>query len=492
MVKVEIGDEGENGNWENIFLQIIDKKSMNMFDDLREVIDRHVNRIKANKDLQKEIYDFEPLQNCLVKYNNLYLRAKVHGVFGTEPDERLYRFFLCDYACFTNAKSSVLYNDFLYETTDEIVTFIPYQAIHSTLVGIQWDRFTKRYQVTKEHLYACAVVERNSEEKSKLNLYNLTLRSYKILMYECESENDFKTAVLFNKTLIDNGITMTDEETKHFLEYEIGGLEDPKDTCDDELITCDEFLKIAQNCEWNGSIGGTEVENIIKEVQTESIENKTAVIPKDSTILPSSDSEIEEQGHCTSDSNSKKSSISLTSSNVSNYASQPPPLTSLHRRPLTTWYENDCMIFLSIQAPDIKDYLLKVTQRNLVFAAEIQGEKYVLILNLLGSVDPQYVSHEIKGLNVVVRLVKYVFEKWPRLLEQPIKYPWLKYNFNAFDSKEMEYIMPQQRLHTVLENDLYRSKDGGDYDDDDSDSERELYQTYNPIHNNDDDCDPFS
>lgn len=549
IVKVEIGDEGENGNWENIFLQIIDKSFINKFDELNELITKHIENIKSSTEKQKEIFEFEPLQSCIVKYNNLYLRAKIYGVFGEKQQQRLYRFFLCDYACFTNAKTEDLYNDFLYETTEEIVAFTPYQAIHCTLAGIKWDRFNKRYQVTKDYLYACAVLENEDNEKTASNLHNLPINSYKILLYECEQENDFNSAILFNKSLVDNGITVYDEETKEFLEYDIA-MEDKKEFKaitskeeedieqivdisnkynKDEVFTFEQLIEFIKDDVFDydlddvmEDIEKVEVNNQNSNIKCDTDEAVTVCknpfiaqnIPNNDKIplinknltkqqfkIPTSDSEQDEQGHCTStSSNSVKSSISLSSTDASHVLtdaksllpSQPPPLKALNKRPQTTWYENDCMIFLSIYAPDVNEYLLEVSPKTILFVADIQGEKSVLILNLLGSINPQTVSHEIKGLNVIVRLQKVVFEKWPRLLKESTKYSWLKYNFNAFDSMEMEYIMPQQHLHTILDNELNFEEQQIDNYNSDEDSERELYQTYNPIQDNDDECDPFS
>lgn len=546
LVKVEIGDEGENGNWENIFLQIIDKSFTYKFDELNELICKHIESIKSSMKKQKEIFDFEPLQNCIVKYNKLYLRAKIYGVFGEKQQQRLYRFFLCDYACFTNAKTEELYNDFLYETTEEIVNFIPYQAIHCTLAGIKWDRFNKRYQVTKEYLYACAVLENEANDKTASYLHNLPINSYKILLYECEKENDFNSAILFNKSLVDNGITVYDEKTKEFLEYDIA-MEEKKEFNDnnskddenieeivdisnkynkDEVLTFEqlvEFIKANDiDCEFNEIMEDIEKIDVNKPNKTYESDNKNSVIKSDTnekpnladnhkiteideiinkqkSKVPTSDSEQDEQGHCTSNSSSSiKSSISLSSTDASKtdgvyiLSSQPPPLKALNKRPQTTWYQNDCMIYLSIYAPDIKDYLLEVSPKTILFVTDIQNEKFVLILNLLGSINPQTVSHEIKGLNVIVRLQKIIFEKWPRLLKESTKYSWLKYNFNAFDSMDMEYIMPQQYLHTMLDNELNCEQQQIDNYNSDEDSERELYQTYNPIQGNDDECDPFS
>lgn len=535
---MEIGDEGENGNWENVFLQTIDKKSMCLFDELNILIVKHVEQLKANNKNQQRTYDLKPSLNCLVKYNNLYLRAKIYAIYGASEQQKLYRFFLCDYACFTNAKAEELYEDFFYETTDEIVTFTPYQAVHCTLAGIKWDCFTKRYPVTKDYLYACAVAENITDPSGNADLKNFPIMSYKILLFECEKDNEFSNASLFNKVLLEKGITVCDEETKPFLEYEIGNAESergnsngasnekqevavPTAASEDKVLTYEElidFIKLkACDIDMNDVLldgqkldkekansNAVECKDTSKQPETDrNIEDVSLVEKKKVkgiTELTTSDSESEEQGHCTSISNSSnKSSASLISGDVSNGSASEsrlpavPFLKALHKRPQTTWYQNDCMIFLSVHAPDINNYFLEVTSKTLLFVATIQSEKFVLILNFLASVDCASVSHEIKGLNVVVRLKKTYFIKWPRLLQQSTKYSWLKYNFNAFDTKEMEYIVPQQNLHNMLVDTEtnYGNQDFSNYNSDD-DSERELYQTYNAIQDNDDDGDPFS
>ena len=516
IIKVEIGDETENGNWENIFLQITDKNFMFLFEELSELISKHVDTIKLSGVKQKEIFEFNNLHNCLVKYDNRYLRAKVYGVYG-EGEQRLYRFFLCDYACFTNVKYEDLYKDCLYETTKEITNFTPYQAVHCTLAGIKWNSYTTRYQVTKTYLYACAVLKSEIRETSSLNL---PINSYKILLYECENENEFSSAILFNKTLLKNDITVHDESTKIFLDYEIDcngikqdGEDEEEMNSSGELFTCEQLIKSIQSGAFDIELGDI-MDNV--QMNDEKTNNKDSA--KDTKILnsneitlshssqinynkvcarperskiPTSDSEVEEQGHCSSTTHC--SSTSLSSTEVSNCSSEsPPPLKTLYKRPLTTWYENDCMIFLSIYAPDVKEYSLEATSKAVLFVALIQGEKSVLHMNLLGYIDPCCISHEIKGLNVIVRLTKLVYEKWPRLLNESTKYCWLKYNFNAFDSSDIDNVMPQQCLHTILDNELFCSAERRDEYNSDDDSERELYQTYNPILNNEDDCDPFS
>lgn len=75
---------------------------------------------------------------------------------------------------------------------------------------------------------------------------------------------------------------------------------------------------------------------------------------------------------------------------------------------------------------------MKVTSTYLKFSASVQDQMNVLNMNFLGGVNPELTSHEVRGLNVVVRLVK-AFKgfAWPRICFESDKYLWLKYNFDA-------------------------------------------------------------
>lgn len=59
-------------------------------------------------------------------------------------------------------------------------------------------------------------------------------------------------------------------------------------------------------------------------------------------------------------------------------------------------------------------------------------EKFAAVLNLFGCVDVEYTMHEIRGLNIVIRLVKTLNRvSWPRLVQAKEKCHWLQYDFEA-------------------------------------------------------------
>lgn len=59
------------------------------------------------------------------------------------------------------------------------------------------------------------------------------------------------------------------------------------------------------------------------------------------------------------------------------------------------------------------------------------------MLNFFGSIDNQHVTHQVRGLNVVVRLRKSCPVMWPRLLLTAEKCNWVIQNFEAFKDEEI-------------------------------------------------------
>lgn len=61
------------------------------------------------------------------------------------------------------------------------------------------------------------------------------------------------------------------------------------------------------------------------------------------------------------------------------------------------------------------------------------------MLQFFGSIDAEYTSHDIRGLNVVVRLMKTVVGwTWPQLTAEHVKCHWLSYNYNAINSDDFD------------------------------------------------------
>uniref|UniRef100_A0A1A9X2D7 RNA helicase n=1 Tax=Glossina brevipalpis TaxID=37001 RepID=A0A1A9X2D7_9MUSC len=449
LFKVEFGDENENGNWENIFFQLVDKSFTVKFLQLNELINKHIEKLKASSnDSLSKSYDLQPLFSCIVKHHDMYLRAKVVSIFGSESSERVYKFFFCDLACFTLVNENNLYEDKFYPTSKEILNFIPYQSIHCKLAGIQLNWFCKRYKVTKSFLYVCAVQEDSNK------CINFPINSYKVLLYECEEKNDFKKASMFNKTLLDNCITIEDPDTKHFLELEIK-CDDNNDRIEKEsdelkVINFDELLERLQKY---NELDIVNVKNFI-------VETQSPEVPKLEFKSLNGINELEEND-VQSTFVSQNGFVELSI----------PRLENLYKRPSTTWYQTNYLIYLSIHVPDITDYYLKVNKDNVCFTAIVNGEECNLIMDLLGAVVPQLVCHELRGLNVTVCLVKSICIEWPRLLRNPGKFNWLTYNYDAVDDNQQDITTTSPAAEELLSQE----------DSDSDDSELDSYQTYNAV-----------
>lgn len=144
------------------------------------------------------------------------------------------------------------------------------------------------------------------------------------------------------------------------------------------------------------------------------------------------------------------------------------PVLKVLNRPLkTTWYETDWMLIFSIHAPDAQDYEIRVRHQILVFEAKMRDEYYAFVLHFLGNVCPDRTSHEVRGTNVIVRLVKQSFGIWPRLLnDNNTNYSWLMYDFNVMDFDER--IMMERFLPAAVHHNTQDQHDCNDESSDDS------------------------
>lgn len=72
-----------------------------------------------------------------------------------------------------------------------------------------------------------------------------------------------------------------------------------------------------------------------------------------------------------------------------------------------------------------------------------------MIINFFGCIEPEQTSHEIRGLNVVVRLKKSItFVSWPHLMKFNERTQWLKYDYNNIhiDDIHLDIISPFRKL----------------------------------------------
>lgn len=103
--------------------------------------------------------------------------------------------------------------------------------------------------------------------------------------------------------------------------------------------------------------------------------------------------------------------------------------------PNTTWYQTRHSISLSIVAPDLDDYELKITDSMVLFAYQFDDDVKLLELHLLATIKSEKTTTKIRGTNFHITLLKAVPLMWPRLTFSSDKFTWLKYHFDKFEDK---------------------------------------------------------
>ncbi|XP_037937655.1 putative ATP-dependent RNA helicase TDRD12 isoform X2 [Teleopsis dalmanni] len=427
LIKVQLGDWKGNDNWSEIYVQLDEPEFRENFMELSKMTKEFVNKFKIDSKYIFPDHLLVPSSDCILKYDEKYLRAKLYNVFENEVGEKMYCFFFCDYACFITVNKDKLYNDFLYETTNEIVDYMPFQAIHCKLSGM--DENCSFIDITKEYTFVSAIAKCSNEI--------LNINSYEVLLYESDSLDN----VQFMKLLNSNNNRNDKIE---------------KDECEikKSKIGYNEILEIFQNC------------LAMDEAETQDYESYKKIKIKPDQVQTEN---ISKSANCV-DLKESKGNEEVNSIYENKYQSftDLPTLKSSYKCPYTIWYQTDVFIFLNINAPDVRKFSIDVTNKTLIFTADLENEKLLLTLNFFGIINPNY-YYEVRGLNLVVRLVKSVHMNWPRLIEQNCKFPWLSYNINKIDIKENELLQDFEK------NDSTRKSSNEEESELDSEDDNEAY-----------------
>lgn len=141
--------------------------------------------------------------------------------------------------------------------------------------------------------------------------------------------------------------------------------------------------------------------------------------------------------------------------------------------PKTTWYQTRHSINLSIEAPDLDDYELKVTDSMVLFAYKFDDELKLLELHLLATIKSEKTTTKIRGVNFHMTLLKAVPLMWPRLTFSSDKFSWLKYHYDKFEDNFMEG-SKKKRIQEIE-----KAVDDDDHLEDDEEREEVYYRREN-------------
>lgn len=105
-------------------------------------------------------------------------------------------------------------------------------------------------------------------------------------------------------------------------------------------------------------------------------------------------------------------------------------LNFIQKHPKIEWRQNDNLVYLLISAIDIENYGLEVTDTSMTVGIKyIDGGYERTSLPFYSSVDVEQVSHELRGLNIIVRLLKKnLANEWPRLTASSERCWFIKYS----------------------------------------------------------------
>lgn len=476
-------------------------------DELHEFINKFMSQPENVKPLENpEIGD-----NCLVPLDDDYVRGRIIGI-GEDTDGKFVSVFSCDFGRIDKYDVS----DVL-ETSSDIVESMSYTAIMGSFSGIDvyngddilnkmWkmiQKALKRGEVyakvihLKQNLdwlpgiyyYDLVLVARDNDDhvtilnqefvrkgyakwnkKSGANVQKMTpdlflkdLRRERQPIEESPQENWEEFVGTHKKTEVtpmpSEASAESDMESLAKLSNELFGGQDREiDFDDEEMIQMMKMFKL---------------ESYIPIYKT----SKAKRDFESSQPLPA----IKASSSIEDDSSSQMSYNEEVINSPNLFTSTYEPLIHTIRQPEVLWQQNDFLVVISIHLGDAQDYHLEIRNSTMIFAHFIPNEQPQLaIINFFGLIDTKLVSHQIRGLNLIIRVPKQIVGiSWPRLHKEDDKFSNIKYNLDtmkALDEDFEPYRVAKKRI---------RPAECNEFDDDDSmddcDDEEEHDELEDPL-----------
>ncbi|KAM3182029.1 hypothetical protein ACTXT7_013225 [Hymenolepis weldensis] len=103
--------------------------------------------------------------------------------------------------------------------------------------------------------------------------------------------------------------------------------------------------------------------------------------------------------------------------------------------PVILWAQRYNCVFLTVNLSDVKDEVLHITPESFEFKGKVDGEtpkNYAIKFDFYGEVDPEKKTQSSGGRVISLCIEKKDPAKWPRLVKDTEKQPWLKTDFNKW------------------------------------------------------------
>lgn len=354
-----------------------------------------------------QIDEPEPGMNCLCKDGDHIFRGKVLKFNSKKKEVKVFDMDI-GYAVDTGIEN-------IYEIPDFLIRKMPFQAIKCSLGGIKKidDWYTKNcanrvddiLDTFKNMIVFCTKRFDVADEVLEINCYET------VFFNEC----GFK----LNEMLLEEGVAVAEEDIQKFLDinfqWPIETQEEDWERIPTPVKQKEEPEKVLEDFNLDNfdfNFDEDEYKALCHKVAPDAkVVKKDEPLPKveekDEEVIPVKE-KVQEIEKC-------------------------PKLTSLHKNAKITWQQSDHMIVLTVEAIDCVTYGLEVNNRSVEIGIEFEKHTTFNMLHLFGCIETEYLSHEIRGLNIIIRMVK--LNKgvtWPRLLIQPdFKPNWLTCNYEA-------------------------------------------------------------
>lgn len=488
---------------------------INFLDDPKEFIIKRSDRSEQEEKLNNLIDEFETTDdckvmkdpkagcNCLIPLDDGKSRGRIIG-FGTDEEGDYIRVFSCD----IGRVSEYDYTE-VFETSKEITECMPSTTIQGSFAGIvpmdgeTYDKksITEIWNLLDDaqatgKLYAKVVGSKgNLEWLPGMYRYDLVLAAksndgvMKLLNHEMVAKGLAKwdtaagpnlqqlTAEQFQNEFDNKSDSESDEQTPEQWEEFVGTYKHQAPANDDQQLKAfEEMFKMfgdtldeEDKFEFLSMLGATTNEiSLIRQLDKNKLRQSKpaplkAIEPKPEEII-----------HDPSEKLLKAIKVPHKTSNDDYLINKAPPSQVL-------WQQSHTIVILSIHVGDTPDYHLEVHQSHLIYAQFPSAEEQprLTIINFFGIIKPNLVSHQIRGLNLIIRLPKLCPGlSWSRLTIEKDKFPHIKYNLNTMNPLDDDFIPIRPN-----------EKNKDDYDsDDDIDSDAQV-DTDNELSMDDDQSD---
>ena len=387
---------------------------------------------KTQKEVIKEIENCAtriPLENVEVGAICAVGEAKIRRGKILNINEDIVEVLLVDFGDIVKCQKSELF-----ELPQKLMTKLTFQTIHCRLIGLR-PRFRMVTWPSKQ-ITAVRQLIHNSQQPLKMYVEK---KSEKTIEKWDKLGMNFYDVILINS----DGSVLADVAVK-------GCFADPVEY--KKPSDMDEVLD-------SGNASDDEVEGlnkieILKRMMIGDDGNDESY--DEDSIIQNTEVNVEESR--IQDKEESEGNIDETSTSTLKY---------IHKHPKIEWRQNDIVVYLLVSAIDCEDYALKINDFSVTIAIKYRDDFEKTTIELYSGIDSKLSSYELRGLNVIIRLMKKKsFNKWPRLTDKELnclRKQFIKASLEKItkDLEELRLEEPRRvsKYRNCVPEDFYNSSD---------------------------------